>query len=155
MCLSVCPSLHSHTTAQTWMQLGGMIRGFPQFVHCWADLQLVHGFCCYDNIAPNAKCQQCLYSLYGWLSCVVRRSFFSTTPNDAVRKNICEMSYFCVKIKILTEAVSHLHAFKNRRKCSMEMSWVTPLRRTNPSVLVIISKGMQALKLRMTESSSS
>jgi len=24
------------------------------------DLQLVHGFSCYDNIAPNAKCQQVL-----------------------------------------------------------------------------------------------
>ena len=42
------------------------------------------------------------------LSCVVRHSFFSTTPNDALGKNICEMSYFCVKIKILTEGVSHL-----------------------------------------------
>ena len=26
-------------------------------VHYWADLQSVHGFHCYDNIAPNAKCQ--------------------------------------------------------------------------------------------------
>jgi len=29
-------------------------------VHYWADLQLVHGFCCYDNIVPNAKCQRVL-----------------------------------------------------------------------------------------------
>ena len=31
-----------------------------------ADLQSVHGFHCYDNIAPNAKCENssdCLYSL--------------------------------------------------------------------------------------------
>jgi len=35
-------------------------RGFPLAVHCWADLQLVPGFHCYDNIAPNAKCQQVL-----------------------------------------------------------------------------------------------
>jgi len=27
------------------------------FVHYWADLQLVHGFHRYDNIALNAKCQ--------------------------------------------------------------------------------------------------
>jgi len=27
-------------------------------VHYWADLQSVHGFRCYDNIAPNAKCQR-------------------------------------------------------------------------------------------------
>jgi len=27
-------------------------------VHYWADLQSVHQFRCYDNIALNAKCQQ-------------------------------------------------------------------------------------------------
>jgi len=42
--------------------------GCPLFVHCWAGLQSVHGFRCYDNIAPNAKCQRVLvYSLYAWL----------------------------------------------------------------------------------------
>ena len=30
----------------------------PLVVHCWTDLQSVHGFRCYDNIAPNAKCQR-------------------------------------------------------------------------------------------------
>ena len=29
-------------------------------VHCWADLQSVHGFCCCDNTALNAKCQRVL-----------------------------------------------------------------------------------------------
>jgi len=29
-------------------------------VHYWADLQSVHGFRCYDDIAPNAKCQPVL-----------------------------------------------------------------------------------------------
>jgi len=34
-----------------------MLRGgCPVIVHYWADLQSVHGFRCYDNIAPNAKC---------------------------------------------------------------------------------------------------
>jgi len=37
-------------------------------VHCWADLQSVYGFRCYDNIAPNAKCQQVLV-LALWLFC--------------------------------------------------------------------------------------
>ena len=27
-------------------------------MHYWADLQSVHGFRCYDNIALNAKCQR-------------------------------------------------------------------------------------------------
>jgi len=35
-------------------------RGCPLVVHYWADLQSVHGFRCYDNIAPNAKCQRVL-----------------------------------------------------------------------------------------------
>jgi len=29
-------------------------------VHHWANLQSVQGFRCYDNIAPNAKCQRVL-----------------------------------------------------------------------------------------------
>ena len=29
-------------------------------MHYRADLQSVHGFRCYDNIAPNAKCQRVL-----------------------------------------------------------------------------------------------
>jgi len=33
--------------------------GVPSIVvHYWADLQSVHGFRCYGNIAPNAKCQR-------------------------------------------------------------------------------------------------
>jgi len=51
-------------------------RGCPLVVH----LQLVHGFRCYDNIAPRAmaigthdsseremSARTCLYSLYAWL----------------------------------------------------------------------------------------
>jgi len=35
--------------------------GVPSIhVHYWADLQSVHGFRCYDNMAPNAKCQRVL-----------------------------------------------------------------------------------------------
>jgi len=35
-------------------------RGCFLVVHYWADLQSVHGFRCYDNIAPNVKCQRVL-----------------------------------------------------------------------------------------------
>ena len=35
-------------------------RECPLVVHYCADLQSVHGFLCYDNIAPNAKCQRVL-----------------------------------------------------------------------------------------------
>jgi len=35
-------------------------RGCPLVAHHWADFQLMHGFGCYDNTAPNAKCQRVL-----------------------------------------------------------------------------------------------
>ena len=68
ICLSVphrIPTL-LHSPDVNW----GHGRGFPLVVQCWADLQLVPGFHCYDNIAPNAKCQQ-VYSLYAWLKLLI------------------------------------------------------------------------------------
>jgi len=53
VCVSVCLSPNSHTTARTRMQL---TWGFPLFVHYWADLQSVHGFTLQMRIAQNAKC---------------------------------------------------------------------------------------------------
>jgi len=38
----------------------GEWQRFPLVVHCLADLQSVHRFCCYDNIASNAICQRVL-----------------------------------------------------------------------------------------------
>jgi len=35
-------------------------RACPLVVHYLADLQSVHGFCCYDDIARKAKCQRVL-----------------------------------------------------------------------------------------------
>ena len=60
VCLSVCPSPHSHTTSRTRMLRGEWQTGCPLVVHCWADLQSEHGFRCYDNIAPSAKRQPVL-----------------------------------------------------------------------------------------------
>jgi len=61
VCLSVCLSLvtfpHYCTDSDVTWRNGS---GCPLVVHCWADLQLVHGFHCCDNIAPNAKCQRVL-----------------------------------------------------------------------------------------------
>jgi len=43
-------------------------NGCPLVVHCWADLQSAHRFCCYDNRA-NAKCQRVLVTvLFIWLT---------------------------------------------------------------------------------------
>ena len=41
-----------------------MTWGCPLVVNYWADLQSVHRFHCYDNIAPNAKCQQVLVFVF-------------------------------------------------------------------------------------------
>jgi len=35
-------------------------KGCPLVVNYWEDLQSVHGFRCYDIIAPNGKCQRVL-----------------------------------------------------------------------------------------------
>jgi len=40
----------------TW----GNCKGRPLVVHYYAELQWLHGFRCYDNISPNAKCQRVL-----------------------------------------------------------------------------------------------
>jgi len=53
VCVSVCLSLAAfpHYCTEPDVTL---------VVHCWADLQSVHGFRCYDNTAPNGKCQRVL-----------------------------------------------------------------------------------------------
>jgi len=38
----------------------GEWEGCPLVVQYWADLQSVHGFRCYDNVASNAKCERVL-----------------------------------------------------------------------------------------------
>jgi len=67
--MSVCLSLavfprYCMDPAVTW----GNGRGWPLVVQYWEDLQSVHGFRWYDDIAPNAKCQQvlCTRSMPGY-----------------------------------------------------------------------------------------
>ena len=71
-------------------------RGCPLVVHIWADFQPVHGFHCYDNIAPrgfaisahdnSGKCEMlvtaCTRSMPGRCCCGVcdTSSLTSTTP---------------------------------------------------------------------------
>ena len=63
MCLSVSLSLavfpHCYTDPPN-VRLSWRMVGCPLRVQYWADLQSVHGFRCYDSIAPNAKCQRVL-----------------------------------------------------------------------------------------------
>jgi len=43
-----------------------------------ADLQSVHGFRCYDNIAQMRNVSECLYSLYAWFRITVKTNSFDT-----------------------------------------------------------------------------
>ena len=69
VCLSLaaCPHYCTHPDV-SW----GNRSGCPLVLHYWADLQSVHGFRCYDNIAPNAKWQPvlCTRSMPGLNSAV-------------------------------------------------------------------------------------
>ena len=54
ICVAVCLSLaaFSHYCTDADVSWGNG-RGYPLVVHCWVDLQSVHGFRCYDNIVPK------------------------------------------------------------------------------------------------------
>jgi len=56
----------------------GNSRGCPVVAHYWADLQSVHWFRSYDNLVPNAKCQQVL--VLG--VCLVWMVIFPVTSRD-------------------------------------------------------------------------
>ena len=61
ICVSGCLSLAAFSHYCTDLDVSwGNGTGCPLVVHYWADLQSVHGFCCYDNKEPNVKCQQVL-----------------------------------------------------------------------------------------------
>ena len=57
VCLSLAAFPHCCTYPDVTWRNGW---GFPIVVHYWLDLQSGYGFRCYDNIAPNAKCQRVL-----------------------------------------------------------------------------------------------
>jgi len=67
VCLSVCLSVHRIPTLlhRPGCKLGEW-WGCPLVVHYRADLQPVHGFRCYDNIAQTRNVSECLYSPYAW-----------------------------------------------------------------------------------------
>jgi len=100
VCVSVCLSVRARMP--TLLDGPGCNLGNgsgPLVVHCWADLQSVHEFHCYDDIAPcvfavgahdsiaaNAKCQRvhaCTRSMPG---CDCERSFLLSI-------NLCKLGF--------------------------------------------------------------
>jgi len=49
VCLSECFAVFPHYCTDPDVSWGNG-KGCPVVVHCWADLQSVHGFRCYDNV---------------------------------------------------------------------------------------------------------
>jgi len=64
VCLSLATFLHYCMDPDVnW----GNDKGFPLVVHCWADLQSVHGLCCYDNSAVREmSASACTRSMSGF-----------------------------------------------------------------------------------------
>jgi len=68
VCVSVCLFLAAfpHYCTDPDVSWGNGSARCPLVVHYWADLQSVHGFRCYDNMARMRNVSECLYSLYAW-----------------------------------------------------------------------------------------
>jgi len=63
VCLSAVTCPHYCTDPDATRGSG---RGCPLVRHCCSDLQSMHGFRCYDNIARTRNVDECMYSLYAW-----------------------------------------------------------------------------------------
>jgi len=93
-------------------------------VHYWADLQLVHGFRCYDNTAPNAKCQPALVLVL----CLV--VFITSAKED--RRCLFVCLCVCVLASLRKNFRTDLHEiFRDGRKWATEQTikfwWIATL----------------------------
>jgi len=59
-CLSAAAYLHYCADPDVTCESG---RGCPLVVHYWADLQSVHGLCCYGNITRMRNVSECMLVL--------------------------------------------------------------------------------------------
>ena len=84
-------SLSVHRRIPTLLQGPGCNLGTGRrlVVHNWADFQSVHGFRCYDNIPPNAKCQRVLV-LDAWFFLEVSVRVGMCSNRLSVRPHLCE-----------------------------------------------------------------
>jgi len=85
VCVSVCLSVRDrmltllHEPDVTW----GSGRGCPLVVHCWADLQSVHGLRCYGNITRTRNISECMLV---FALCLVYDSGFEQSPSVIVQQ---------------------------------------------------------------------
>jgi len=70
-------------------------------MHYLADLQSVHGFRCYDNIASNAKCQRVLVlavCLVRFVPILKSRKFYGNDQRCVEQTNIVEPARYCARL---------------------------------------------------------
>jgi len=86
VCVSVCLSIAAfpHYCTDPDVTLGNG-RGCCLVVYYWTNLQSVHGFRCYDNMALNAKCQRVLVLAL----CLVLVTIFQVNLGQPVPSRPC------------------------------------------------------------------
>ena len=96
-------------------------RGCRLVVHYWADLQSVHGFRCYDNIAMNSKCEQVLICLVWNLVVVedVKYTGRSAVPawDHETALDECWLIHCTAVRRHLTYIYYHMSAWHNCAEC--------------------------------------
>jgi len=113
VCVSVCLSLaafpHCCTDPDVTWGNGGRC---PLVVHCWANLQSVHGFRCYGSIAPNAECQRVLV-LALCLIVICTRDYY-TSPPGRVRSVAVSVSVdLCTSVPTSVSQKSHVQTSRD------------------------------------------
>jgi len=119
VCLHVCLSLaafpHYCTDPDVTWRNG---RRCPIVVHCWADLQSVHGFRCYDNIRV---CK--LIALY------TANAYSAEREMSASARSMANLVYRCAR--------SSTSVLK-RRSCLSSLRWSL----SGPPILVLTDRAI-------------
>jgi len=88
VCVSVCLSAvacphYCMDPDVTW----GSGRGYPLVVHCWADLQSVHGLRCYGNITRTRNVSEYMLVMLVLALCLVYYVVINLNINVVVCNN--------------------------------------------------------------------
>jgi len=98
VCLPVCPSPHSHTTART---------RYPLVVHYCADLQSVHEFRCYDNIHVHVCKLIALYTTNAYIA--EREMSASACTRSMAGYQMCCKSLYIVQCEKAKNAMAVIY----------------------------------------------
>jgi len=111
---SVCLCVCVHRRVPTLLHRPGCNlgngKGCPLVVHHWADLQSVHGFPCYDNIAPNAKCRRVLV-LALCLVCFMcdKKLHYISRESKTTRNVLWSRASVCLSVCLSAAACPHYY----------------------------------------------